>query len=422
MNLYIKLLKKIAHIQVEHPYLTVLFIVMLSLAIYGGVSSVRTVASLEQMMPKDIEEIKAFNTLRDNAMGQDTIGIILQIDRDADVGNIDITSYDIYRYVLDVEEVLRSKSDIIEVYSPASILGDIDERSYSDSMDAINLDDSLLSSYINKDRTTLVIIATTDVSASDERMQLLATSVKESIKSLGSPSGVKILYTGTPIIQQRLGELISADRSNTQWISTLLVFIITMIIFGTFSSAVVPIIVVTISVNWLYGTMGYTGLPISTLAGGVAAMVIGIGIDFAIHIMNKFKYERKKGMSIKHGIEQAVVDTGVALTATSITTIAAFLAFLAGVMPEMGRFGILMAIGITYSLLFSLFGLPALLVIEEDFIKLITRKAHFGVEGEYMLANGKKCDPKDVHKHLMDGKTLHLRRKHEGKGKGDADA
>ncbi|MDH3353181.1 MAG: MMPL family transporter, partial [Nanoarchaeota archaeon] len=190
--------------------------------------------------------------------------------------------------------------------------------------------------------------------------------------------------------QQKLGELISNDRSSTQWISTFLVFVITMFIFGTFSSALVPIIVVTISVNWLYGTMGYVGLPISTLAGGVAAMVIGIGIDFAIHIMNKFRYERKKGFSMEKSIELAVVETGTALTATSLTTIAAFLAFLVGAMPEMGRFGILMAIGITYSLIFSLVGLPALLVLEERFIYLMKKKAKFGVEGELHLEGGKK--------------------------------
>ena len=78
----------------------------------------------------------------------------------------------------------------------------------------------------NSERTTAILISTTDVSANDERMLLLANSVKESVKSLGSPSGVNILYTGTPIIQQRLGELISQDRKNTQWISTIFVFLI----------------------------------------------------------------------------------------------------------------------------------------------------------------------------------------------------
>jgi len=406
-DIYHKFLKKIAHFQVENPYLTLLLLVMLTIAIYGGVSKVKTVASLEQMMPKNIEEIKAFNTLRDNNLGQDMIAIIIQIDRNnPDPSGIsDIRDKRVYDYISHLKNLIGGESDILQTYAFSDIInmygrndielfGEIDKETY---LELLNDDEikERFSDYITDDYTTTIILASTDVSADDPRMNLLSTKIKELTNSVGHPPGTIIKFTGTPIIQQRLGELIAKDRSSTKWISTLFVFLITMIIFGTFTSALVPIIIVTMSVTWLYGTMGYTNLPISTLAGGVAAMVIGIGIDFAIHIMNKFKYERKKGMTIKHAIEQAVVDTGTALTATSLTTIAAFLAFLVGRMPEMGRFGILMAIGITYSLIFSLFGLPALLVIEEELIQKIRRKMKFGVEGEFHLNTNKEICKND---------------------------
>jgi len=384
MNLYHAFLKKLAHFQVEHPYMSVLLILSLTVAIYGGISSVRTVASLEQMMPRDVEEIKAFNTLRDNNMGQDIIAIVLEIDRDStgENGVVDVRDRMVYDYITHLQESVRSNPDVLRTYSYADLISDPAEY------ETLIRDPSVkpyLSNYINSDSSITIIMATTDVSADDPRMAMLSQKIMDDVSSAGRPAGITIKYTGTPIIQQRLGELIAKDRANTRWISTFLVFLITMIIFGTFTSALVPIAVVTISVTWLYGTMGYTNLPISTLAGGVAAMVIGIGIDFAIHIMNKFKYERRAGASIKHAVENAVVHTGSALTATSMTTIVAFLAFLVGAMPEMGRFGMLMAIGIAYSLLFSLFGLPALLIIEEKCVAYVRRRIRFGVEGELKL-------------------------------------
>lgn len=368
MDWYHTLLRRVAHIQVRHPFLTVLLLVAFTLAIYGGTSKVATVASLEQMMPGDIPEIHAFNTLRDQGMGQDIIAIIIERDPAATHGIDDIRDPRVMTYVAHLAGEIEGIGDIIGVHS------------YATAADQ---------SFISADRTTTMILATTDVGADDQRMSSLAQRVRHVVDDAGAPPGVRIRLTGTPIIQQRLGELIAHDRSSTRWISTILVFALVAITFGTLSSAIVPIAVVTMSVTWLYGTMGYTGLPISTLAGGVAAMVIGIGIDFAIHIMNKFKYERKHGKKIGDAIELAVVETGTALTATSLTTIAAFLAFLAGVMPEMGRFGILMAIGISYSLVFSLFGLPALLVIEERFIRSIKRRLRFGVEGEMHLEGGR---------------------------------
>lgn len=391
MGWYSKLLKKVAHFQVEHPILALLLILSLTLAVYGGVSQVRTVASMEQMMPPTIGEIKATNDLRDAYLGQDMIAIVLTLDKSSTDPNsvMDIRDYRVYDYIRNVELALDQELDVRDTYSLRTILGDLNEEEYQEAIRNPELKD-YLQNYLNSDFSTTLIIATTDVAADDPRMNLLADRITETIHSIGRPQGVALELTGTPVIQQTLGRLIAKDRTSTQWISTLLVLLITMLIFRSFTSAIVPIIVVTISVNWLYGTMGYTNLPISTLAGGVAAMVIGIGIDYAIHLMNKFKYERKKGMSIKESVEAAVVDTGTALTATSVTTMAAFLAFLVGAMPEMGRFGKLMAIGVAYSLMFTILTLPSLLIIEERILYWIKKKVHFGLEEEFKLVKETK--------------------------------
>jgi hypothetical protein len=400
-ELYKKLLKKLAHFQVMHPYITVLLLVFLTIIIWGGISKVQTVASLEEMMPSGVEEIKAFDTLRDNHLGQDMIAIVFKINRNSTYQNgiNDVRDQEVYYYLENLGKTLQKETDVIETYSYSNILQNkINQNTSKEEYNQIINSEELkpyVNDFISSDYSTTILLINTDVGADDMRMNLLSTKVKNLVSDMGIPPGLEVEYTGTPVIQQKLGILINQDRNNTQWISTLLVFLITMIIFRSLSSAIVPILVVFTSVNWLYGTMGYTNLPISTLAGGVAAMVIGIGIDFAIHLMNKFKYERKNKNSIKHSIELAVTQTGTALTITSLTTITAFLAFLFGVMPEMGRFGILMAIGIFYSLTFTLVGLPALLVIEEELIYKLKKVLRFGVEGEFHLEGGEKDALKD---------------------------
>ena len=80
MSLYKKILRKIAHFQTHHPYFTILTLIILTVLISGGLSNVKTVASLEKMMPEDMEEIKYFNVLRDNFLGKDMIGIVIDVD------------------------------------------------------------------------------------------------------------------------------------------------------------------------------------------------------------------------------------------------------------------------------------------------------------------------------------------------------
>lgn len=395
-----KILRKSAKFQVEHPYLTIGIILAITIIFLGGASKVRTVASLEQMMPKNIEEVQAFNELRDNNLGQDMIGIVIEVNRDSTdpKGIIDIRTQEVYDYVLHLKELVDSNPDIRQSYSYTDTIQllaisnnknpyDLNEEDFKNYMK-----DEMINYYVSPDYTTAIIIAVTDVSADDERMKGLANKLVQDIESVGHPPGIKVSMTGTPIIQQRLGVLIAKDRNTTQWLSTLFVFLITMLLFGTFTSAIVPIIIVTISVNWLYGIMGYANLPISTLAGGVAAMVIGIGIDYSIHLMNKFKYERKEGKSIEASITKAIEETGTALTGAAIATIIAFLAFLLGNMPEMNKFGLLMSIGVSSAFILSIFGLPALLIIEEKIFHKLSKRIRFGVEGEFML-----CDINEIH-------------------------
>lgn len=419
MKGYKAFLKRLAHFQTTHPYVTLLIILAITIIFYGGASQVRTVASLEQMMPSEISEISAFNDLRDAGLGQDMVAIVIKVNSESTDPNgiMDITDYEMAQYTQKLKSLIGNEPDILETYTFSDVIvaayGSMpDEETYYALLENPELS-PMIDQFVNHDKTTTMILAKTDVSADDDRMNSLATKIKSHVKSVGHPSGVEVQMTGTPVIQQKLGELIGKDRTTTQNISTILVFIITMILFGTISSALVPIIIVTISVAWLYGTMGYTNLPISTLAGGVAAMVIGIGIDYSIHIMNKFKNERQKGKRIREAIEEAITTTGVALTGAAFATALAFLAFLVGVMPEMGRFGLLMGIGVTYSFILSIFGLPALLIVEEKIIHKIAKRVRFGVEGEYRLYNDDESHPDEAEVvNLSDEELLrHIKKK-----------
>jgi len=381
MSLYKKTLRKTAHFQTHHPYFTILALAVLTILISTGIPNVKTVASLEKMMPEDMEEIKYFNVLRDNFLGKDMIGIVIDVDMESqnEKGIFDIRDKRVLEYIENLKEQIGQEDDVIETFAVTNILRDINNNELPDeeTFNSLLKDKktaALISNYINDDFSTTYIIANTDVGTDDLRLNNLAEAIYDDINDAGRPAGIKVRVTGIPIIQQELSRMIKHDRTSTMWISALLVFIIILLLYRNFFSSLLPVIVVITSVTWLYGTMGYFNLGISTLAGGVAAIVIGIGIDYAIHLMNRYKYERKHGKKIIEATEEAVVSTGAALIATALTTLAAFFAFLFGKMPEMGRFGTLMIIGIAYALFFTIIGLPALLVIEEKLVVFYRKK------------------------------------------------
>jgi uncharacterized protein len=422
-NMFKDILRIIASFQIKHPYITVIGILLITIAFIGGISQVKTVSSLEQMMPKDVQEIKAFNTLRDQGLGQDMIAIIVGYDEKLPESSVfspelsDISSYELYLYVKKLAQTIKQKDAVISVYSFADIIdfaymqsesksktvlseqlhseqfvvGSISSKEkvlskeQYDSLKKNSLLESQLLRFINQQRTKTILIVTTDVSANDNAMNLLATSIQEELSLFEKPAYISLSVTGTPLVQQRLGKVIEHDREITERLSALFVFILVAIVFGSVIAAFVPMITIILSIIWLYGSMGYLHLPISTLAGGVAAMVIGIGVDFSIHLRNKFEYERKKGESLAYAVEETMANTGYVLSITTIVLALAFLSFLVGTMPEMGRFGLLMTIGVSLAFILSVIGLPAFFILEEKLIYWVKSHLRFGVEHELVL-------------------------------------
>lgn len=334
------MIENIIHLQENHPWLVLLFFLALTIAMIPGMQGVDTIVALENMMPASSEPVEAFNELRDLGLGKDAVAIQISTGTEAD-GVDSLNDPAARTYAEQLTRRLNGVEDINEAQDPHS------------------------TGYIDDAQQTGVIVAQTSVGDDGEQMNRVFNDIEEATMH-NKPPGVETRISGVPAVQQRLADMVQSDKNLTTIISLILVFLLTLALFrGSITAAVMPVIVVLLSIIWLYGTMGYLGIPLSTLAGSVAALVIGIGIDYAVHILNTYRYHRRHDESTTRSLEKAVGETGVAILATSITTISAFLAFLTGAMPEMHRFGLIMAIGIAYALLFSFLLLPAVFIIEE---------------------------------------------------------
>jgi len=345
-------LEKLTELQEEHALEVVLFFLFLSVAMIPGMARVETIVALENMMPSSSTPVDGVNNLRAEGIGKDSIAVQISVGNSED-GVQSIEENMSQEYIEQLTKDIRQVQGVTQVMSPIQRDSLVDER-----------------------KQNAVITAYTYVGDSGNEMSRIFNDIQEETR-YQRPEGLETEISGVPAVQQRLSNMVSRDKNVTTIISLGLVFLITLGLFqGSFSSAVMPLIVVGLSVVWLYGTMGYLGIPLSTLAGSVAALVIGIGIDYSVHILNTYRFHRRED-TVGKALSEAVGETGVAIVATSITTISAFMAFLSGKMPEMHRFGLIMSIGIAYSLIFSFFLLPSVFVLEERLIEKIKKSINW---------------------------------------------
>lgn len=106
-------------------------------------------------------------------------------------------------------------------------------------------------------------------------------------------------------------------------------------------------------------------------------LLIGLGVDYAIHLTSRYREEVASGESVDKSIGVAVRTVGVALALATITTSIGFLTNVFNEIPALREFGSLAAIGIVASFLLALLFVPA---VREVLDRAGSRKGTLDVE------------------------------------------
>lgn len=124
--------------------------------------------------------------------------------------------------------------------------------------------------------------------------------------------------------------------------------------------AVGPIVLVLI---WVLGTMALLGIPYSLVTSIITALSIGIGVDYTIHVIHRYREEYIRSRNPEQAAIHTLTTTGSALLGSALTTAFGFGALIASPLLASQQFGITATITIVYSLVVSVVVvLPAMVV------------------------------------------------------------
>jgi len=113
--------------------------------------------------------------------------------------------------------------------------------------------------------------------------------------------------------------------------------------------------------GWLFLTMYLTNIPLNLMTSIVGAITVGMGIDYPVHIVNRWVYEKDQGHSLKEVYNITMGSTGKEIVFSGLTTVLAFGSFILLPMPAMRLFGLVMFISILYAMIGALVLTPLML-------------------------------------------------------------
>ena len=143
------------------------------------------------------------------------------------------------------------------------------------------------------------------------------------------------------------------------------VVIILSIAFRSIRGVVFPLAALSMALVWTYGALAALTPTFSVLHVAVAPVVLGLGIDYSIHLQRSYERKRSQGSDTPEAWAFALNELYVALTLTVITTVAAFLSNVVSPLPPVRAFGMALAFGVVSAFITSTIVVGAMHVMME---------------------------------------------------------
>lgn len=329
-----------------------------------GISSTM---SFETFLPNNVESVVTLNEVKEQFGGQSTIFVL---------AGGDVTSPQGLREMLILADSVRSdennlrqglitgSSSLADMISLAAA-GQIPENEDILAEIIENLDPTLKGGLLS-DNGKAVIYFFVDVKT-DEEMEKTTKIVRSHVREHTGET-LDLSINGEPavggdlvIISDILGG-ITLGMLNSTVLTIILCLIVLTLLFRSPLLGLLALLPLLLTLSWGFGTLRAFGWSLDVLTMGISALVIGLGVDYAVHVTHRFREERRK-LGPQQAIRTTVMSVGTAMLAATATTIGVFAVLSLSGMPAMGRFGMLTALVIFYAFIAALVILPSILVI-----------------------------------------------------------
>ncbi|MBF0432891.1 MAG: MMPL family transporter [Fibrobacteria bacterium] len=258
--------------------------------------------------------------------------------------------------LLDEEEEQELKEDDV-------FLKDLEEKYASD-----------LRSYLgSEDEKALIMHIFPRFDVSDvEKCRAFFSDIQTAIRQLTNWNKVNILFTGEVMESiQNEGRLLSEIMSSG-WLSFFIILtILVLFFFRVPTGSLLIILPLIMGILWTmaltYLFIGY--LSMITLSLGI--ILLGLGLDAALHLLARYSEERRKNLSAKIAFETIILETGPAVTTGALTSAAAFFAITITDFKGFSEFGLIAGMGMLCTLIAILLVFPCILILVEP-LKLVT--------------------------------------------------
>jgi predicted RND superfamily exporter protein len=221
----------------------------------------------------------------------------------------------------------------------------------------------------NKDMILIFIEPTFNMMIEPAELQISVDGIEKIIKETSTQYGVTAGLTGSIVLGRDEYKAFTSDTWTVSILALIGIFILFVISFRMWVSPLLAILTVIMGVTWAMGFSSFLVEYLSMMTAMMSVILIGLGIDFSVHIISGYTEKRNQGLDVRISMQETLLRFGPGIITGGITTGLAFLTLLISETVGMREMGIVAGLGIIFTMLATIIILPTMLVIRERLLK-----------------------------------------------------
>ncbi len=179
---------------------------------------------------------------------------------------------------------------------------------------------------------------------------------------LADELGPNVTLTGANVVSEVLRSQVLIDALVATALGFLLVTILLWIDFQRLWAALVSLVPLIMGILWMLGGMALLDIPMNFMNIFVTTMIIGIGVDYGIHMIHRYRECLDKPAESLH---DGMVETGKAIVLAALSTTVGFGSLSRSSYPGLSSMGVVAILGAVSTCLVAITVLPAWLSLKK---------------------------------------------------------
>lgn len=212
---------------------------------------------------------------------------------------------------------------------------------------------------LNKEEGVHLLMVTMDKDKinSNARFRLI-NGVTDRVEQFTGKYQIETHYSGLPYIRMVTSRMVQKELIWFTLVSLAIAALVLLFYFRRLKTIIFPLLIVAFGAVWVLGLTALFGFKITILTGVIPPLIIIIGIENCIFLVNKYHFEyRNHGNKVK-ALSRIVQRVGFATLLTNATTAVGFATFMITGNNMLFEFGLVASVSIMVLYIMSLFLVP----------------------------------------------------------------